>query len=93
MNGMTLGLLALVAGLMLACGGVVDAPPQETARQEQALCSVCGDSFCDASTENAFNCPQDCAGSLACCDHRCCDGESPSSCPYASDPCYVTPRF
>jgi hypothetical protein len=98
MNAMTKGLLALMAGWMLACGNVVDSetPALELARQEQGMCAVCGDGFCDPSAETPFNCPQDCRGFPTCGDGACCDGETPSSCPqdcpYASDICYVTPQ-
>ncbi|RKH92847.1 hypothetical protein D7Y15_43505 [Corallococcus sp. AB030] len=83
MNAMKMGLLALVSGLLLACGGVVEpetAAP-ELARQEKALCGSCGDSICDPGTENPFNCPQDCGFGPVCGDSVCCDGETPSSCP------------
>ncbi|MHA7633700.1 hypothetical protein [Corallococcus sp. M7] len=97
MNAMKMGLLALVSGLLLACGGGVETESgaPELARQEKALCGTCGDSICDPGTETAFNCPQDCGFGPVCGDSVCCDGETTSSCPQDCplpyDYCYVTP--
>ncbi|WP_147442086.1 hypothetical protein [Corallococcus exercitus] len=96
MSGMKMGLLALVSGLLLACGGTLEAESPELSHQAAGLCGSCGDSVCDPSTENRFNCPQDCAGST-CGDRSCCDGETPDSCPqdcpFASNFCYLTPDW
>ncbi|MGE6758219.1 hypothetical protein ACQKGO_09425 [Corallococcus interemptor] len=47
------------------------------------LCAVCGDSYCDPSAENSYNCPQDCGSPAGYCGDSVCDPstENAFNCP------------